>query len=298
MPKHDKKHPFWRAVFRGLGIVMPPLLTLLLFIWAWTMIESNLLGPMESWTRSTSAYIMDWWNDEVPASVFARVKAAPGKLGDVTTAENQLIYERYLQLTWLRRSYIIPVFLCLFLLLLYLLGKFLAAGVGRIIVNAAEGLITRLPLIRNVYSSVKQVTDFVFSEKEIEFNRVVAIEYPRKGIWSLGFVTGESMIAIRAAANQPVVTVLIPTSPMPATGYTITVLRSETIDLNITVDQAIQFIISCGVVVPRPQQYNSEEADRFSAERSGLIETQPDPPNGNGKLKTASPVENDEAATS
>ena len=256
MPKHDKKHPFWRAVFRGLGIVMPPLLTLLLFIWAWTMIESNLLGPMESWTRSTSAYIMDWWNDEVPASVFARVKAAPGKLGDVTTAENQLIYERYLQLTWLRRSYIIPVFLCLFLLLLYLLGKFLAAGVGRIIVNAAEGLITRLPLIRNVYSSVKQVTDFVFSEKEIKCNRVVAIEYPRKCICSRRFVTGESMIAIRAAANQPVVTVLIPTSPMPATGYTITVLRSETIDLNITVDQAIQFIISCGVVVQRPQQYN------------------------------------------
>ena len=114
-------------------------------------------------------------------------------------------------------------------------------------------MIHRLPLVRNVYTSVKQVTDFLFTDSELEYTRVVAVEYPRKGIWSLGLVTGESMLDIRSAANEPVLSILVPTSPMPFTGYTMTVKRSETVDLNITVEQAFQFIISCGVVVP-PQQ--------------------------------------------
>ena len=82
------------------------------------------------------------------------------------------------------------------------------------------------------------------------------MEYPRKGIWSLGLVTGESMLEIAAAAKEPVLSVLIPTSPAPFTGYTLTIKKSEAIDLNITIDQAVQFIVSCGVVIP-PQQLRS-----------------------------------------
>ena len=119
-----------------------------------------------------------------------------------------------------------------------------------------ESLISRLPLVRNVYSAVKQVTDFVFSEREFQFSHVVAVQYPREGIWSIGFVMGESLLDLRAAANEPVLAVLMPTSPMPATGFIITVRKSETIDLNITLDQAIQFIVSCGVVSPPYQQPN------------------------------------------
>jgi len=134
--------------------------------------------------------------------------------------------------------------------MLYLLGKFLAAGVGRFFWMQFERLINRLPVIRNVYSSVKQVTDFMFSEREIEYTRVVAVEYPRKGVWTVAMVTGDSLLDIRSAANEPVMSVLIPTSPMPFTGFTVTVKKSETIDLNITIDQAFQFIVSCGVVAP------------------------------------------------
>ena len=133
-------------------------------------------------------------------------------------------------------------------------------------------MIQRVPLIRNVYSAVKQVTDFVFSEREIEFNRVVAIEYPRRGIWSIGFVTGESMREIRSAAKEPVLSILMPTSPMPATGFTITAPKSDTIDLDITIDQAIQFVVSCGVVVP-PQQQGSDVAAAIASalnKREGL----------------------------
>jgi uncharacterized membrane protein len=161
--------------------------------------------------------------------------------------------ERYVDLRYLTPQIVIPVFTCIFILAMYLLGKFLAARVGRLVLGGIEKGIERLPLIRNVYGSVKQVTDFVFTETNVEYTRVIAVEYPRKGIWSIGLVTGESMVDIASAANEPVLSVLIPTSPAPFTGYTLTIKRSEAIDLNITIDQAVQFIISCGVVIA-PQQ--------------------------------------------
>jgi uncharacterized membrane protein len=109
-----------------------------------------------------------------------------------------------------------------------------------------------LPLVSNVYSSIKQVTDFLFSGQEMHYTRVVAIEYPRRGIWTLGFITGEAMHDIQSSTDEPVVSAFVPHSPMPFTGFAVTVKKSETVDLNISVDQAIQFVISCGVVIPPP----------------------------------------------
>ena len=114
----------------------------------------------------------------------------------------QAFYERYVELKYLKRYVVLPIFVAVFILLLYLLGRFLAYGVGRMVYNAMEATITQLPIIRAVYTSVKQVTDFIFSEREMEFTRVVAIEYPRRGIWSLGFVTGEGMRSIASAAAR------------------------------------------------------------------------------------------------
>jgi uncharacterized membrane protein len=274
--------PFRRAVLRGLAIVMPPLLTIVLFIWAWSVIESYILVPSES----VAAKALVWYYQEVMDD-YRRRRGDEGDelseedqkqpaVGVTLTREDGVVVsfvdkgklytadgdgkfmhypsEEYIKKQYLPRYQVLPCFIALFLIVLYLLGKLVAAGVGRIVVGSFDGLIHRLPLISNVYSSVKQVTDFVFTERDIEFNRVVAIEYPRKGIWSIGFVTGESMLDIRSAANESVLSVLMPTSPMPMTGFTVTVLKSEAIDLNLTVDQAIQFIISCGVVVPPQQQ--------------------------------------------
>ena len=284
--------PFRKAVFRGLAVVMPPLLTIVLFLWAWNTIDSYVLGPIEASLRHVIVWgIQDIREDReiveeiagdesararrkkdgdhtvyttaegkryvrinkswIPREVFERVESSPGQTRPTTASA---YYHRYVQLRYLRRIYLIPAFLTLFILVLYLVGKLLAAGVGRILWNYVESLIDRLPIIRNVYSSVKQVTDFAFSDNEIAYTRVVAIEYPRKGLWSIGFVTGESFLDIRTAANEPVLSVLMPTSPMPATGFTITVPKSETIDINISIDQAIQFCVSCGVVIPPHQQ--------------------------------------------
>jgi uncharacterized membrane protein len=195
----------------------------------------------------------------IPLEHYEEAQTLAGREPLPNSAEG--VYELYVERKFLPRRIVIPVFLCAFLLLLYLLGKFLAAGVGRIFWAFMERGITRLPVVRNVYSSVKQVTDFMFSEREIEYTRVVAVEYPRKGIWQIAFVTGESLMDIACAANEPVLAVFLPCSPMPFTGFTAIVKRSETIDLNITMEQALQYIVSCGVVLP-PQQLHQSLALR------------------------------------
>ena len=91
------------------------------------------------------------------------------------------VYRRYVELTYLRPYYAIPFFLLVFILFLYLLGKFMAAGIGSFFWGRFEGAIHRLPLVRSVYSAAKQVTDFFFSEQQMKFTRVVAVEYPRHG---------------------------------------------------------------------------------------------------------------------
>ncbi len=321
--------PFRRSLLRGLGVILPPLLTLVVFIWAWATVDSYVLQPVESGMArvmvvfALRAEVLDgipadanpsdvrvfdrtgrrvapevvmepagsvqgilprskverWRVDSfqygdvvyvpmpdqrwMPEDVLEYVQAQPGN-PLAASASTRDVYERYVRLRYLPRWRTIPVFLAVFVALLYLVGRFLAAGVGRIFVATVEGLISRLPVVRNVYSAVKQVTDFVLSDREFQFNRVVAVQYPREGIWSLGFVTGESFQDIRAAANEPVLAVLMPTSPMPATGFVVTVRKSETIDLNITLDQAIQFIVSCGVVAP-PYPHTGDVGAQLSA---------------------------------
>jgi uncharacterized membrane protein len=110
-----------------------------------------------------------------------------------------------------------------------------------------------VPFVRNVYSAVKQVSSFLLNERHTQISRVVVVEYPRPGIWALGFVMGDGMEEVAAISGGEYVTVLVCTSPMPMAGFTITVRRSEVVDLSITFDQALQFIVSCGVVLPHPK---------------------------------------------
>lgn len=282
-PATPRPRPFRRAVLGGLGVLMPPLLTIALFVWLFVTVNASVLRPMILGVRGVLAWQVEEIHtpeelaDAEPSPQDPSVVVYEGQafkkmsrggyvpLEDYEAVEDVLpepekasardVYLNLVELRYLQPWIVIPLFLCVFILLLYFLGKFLAAGIGRVIWNVFERFIHRVPVVSNVYASVKQVTDFLFTESEIEFNRVVAIEYPRKGIWSLGLVTGESMVDIEAAANEPVLSVLIPSSPMPITGYTITVKKSEAIDIDLTIDQVFQFCISCGVVVPpRDQQ--------------------------------------------
>ena len=154
------------------------------------------------------------------------------------------------------------------IIILYYMGRIVTSRLGAWGFQKIESMfLAKLPVVSSVYSSVKQVTDFLFSERTIEYNRVVAIEYPRRGIWSVGFVTGDSMLELTAAAGEPLVSILIPTSPAPVTGYTMSVPRNEVLDLNITIEQAFQFCISCGVLVPPQQEVTPELLQKELARR-------------------------------
>ncbi len=145
------------------------------------------------------------------------------------------------------------------IVLLYFLGGMMTNRVGRWAVNKVENVfMSKLPFVSNVYSSVKQVTDFFFTERTVSYNRVVALEYPRRGIWSLGFVTSDSMLDLTAATGEPMISVLMPTSPMPMTGFTVSLPRSQVVDIDISVDQAFQFCLSCGVLIPQQQKVTPE----------------------------------------
>ena len=285
--------PFRCAVLRGLGILLPPLLTIVIFLWIGHSVGEYLLEPLENATRAIAVanfadirtprdpdvrpnagdtIVIDGEKhivtskgtvtigDEVyhrtedgrfvPSYVYDAVRV--GVAGSPMPTSANDVYRWYVDHRWLPRRFVAPIFLCLFLLVLYLLGKFLAAGVGRFFWNQLERIIHRVPLVSNVYSSIKQVTDFLFSEREMHYTRVIAVEYPRKGVWTLGFVTGEAMFDLQNAMSEPLVSAFVPHSPMPFTGFAVTVKKSETIDLNISVDQAIQWVVSCGVVIPPP----------------------------------------------
>ncbi len=277
-----------RAIWRGGSIIAPPLVTLLLLIWIASAVEQYVLLPLESAGRtvlvwSTSDILrappegveLVEGNDRTPDSfsfgglkyveapmggrflpeyvvnwVNHRLDLLPQGMQNPLSATNY--YHAYIKLRYMPRAFTIPLLLLVLLCVLFFVGRFLAAGVGRFFVTAFERVINQLPLVRNLYSSVKQVTDFVLSEREIEFTRVVAIEYPRVGIWSLGFVTSDSIHTLRSALGEEMISVFVPTSPMPMTGFTVNIRKREAIDMELTVDQAIQFIVSCGVVCPTP----------------------------------------------
>ena len=311
-PNDDtQKNPsFRRAILRGLGVVLPPLLTIVVLIWAWSTIERYVLSPIEAGVRYAIVWkfsdfdhltlsevpkgALSTGNKKLEGFVYEGTTFVPDPTGrrffpeyvkklvdenaewfgpfSPAPASASAYWHRYVQLEFVPRRYVLPIFLIVFTIFLYFLGKLFTIGVGRWFVQSFDHAILSIPVVSKVYGSVKQVTDFAFSEREIEFNRVVAIQYPREGIWSLGFVTGNSMSEIAEATGEPMLSVLMPTSPMPMTGFTVTIKKSEAIDLNLTIDEAIQFVVSCGVVVP-PQQRVDRTLEVLAKPNSGQTPT-------------------------
>jgi len=135
-------------------------------------------------------------------------------------------------------------------------GALVGSVGGRRTDHGGEELIKRVPLSRRGYPAVKQITGFFFGDKteQLQFSGVVAVEYPRKGLWSVGLVTGQTMKLIQERAGAECLTVFVPSSPTPFTGYVITVPVGDTIDLPITIEDALKFAVSGGVLVPPSQQ--------------------------------------------
>lgn len=121
---------------------------------------------------------------------------------------------------------------------------------GNRLVEYWEYLLSRIPLVRSIYQAVKQVLTTVFSSSEESFRNVVLIEYPRKGLWSIAFQTGTGFHHADGLEAEELMTVFVPTTPNPTSGFLIIVPRKDTLKVNLGVDEALKMVISLGVVMP------------------------------------------------
>jgi uncharacterized membrane protein len=150
---------------------------------------------------------------------------------------------------WL--GFAIPGFGVLLTLLLLLITGLLAANiVGRSMVGYWESLLVRIPFVRAVYSATKSFAEIVLSETGQSFKKVLLIEYPRKGIYSLAFLTSNRVGEVEHRTHEEVVCAFVATSPNPVTGFIVFVPASEVVELDMEVDEAFKMIVSFGVVVP------------------------------------------------
>jgi len=145
-------------------------------------------------------------------------------------------------------------YLCASLLglsLVVLLGFLARNFLGRKLVALLEWFVTRVPIVRSIYPHAKQVVDFFFDNKKpIEFETVAVIEYPRRGLWTIVFVTGSGLKSVQEHTGQRMVTVYVPSSPMPMTGYTMVVSTDQVVQIDISVEEAMKFVVSGGVLAP------------------------------------------------
>lgn len=113
-----------------------------------------------------------------------------------------------------------------------------------------DGLLHRIPIVRSLYSGVKQVSDTLFSEKGNAFRKAILLQYPREGLWTIGFLTGAPGGELPQHLQGDYISVYVPTTPNPTSGFFLMVKKSETVELRMSVDEALKYVISMGVVAP------------------------------------------------
>ena len=135
-------------------------------------------------------------------------------------------------------------------ILLLITGVLTANFVGRSFLKGWESLLDRIPVARSIYSAAKNFAEIVFSDSGNAFSKVLLVEYPREGIYSLTFQTASKIGEIEARTGEDVVACFVPTTPNPTSGFIIIVPKKDTIELDMEVDEAVKLIMSLGVVVP------------------------------------------------
>ncbi len=131
-------------------------------------------------------------------------------------------------------------------------GMIVANLFGRKLVAIWESLLSRIPLVSSVYSAVKQIAETMFSSSGQSFRKVLLVEYPRKGMWTLAFQTGTEVGEAQCKTGREVINIYVPTTPNPTSGFFIMVPKEDVVELEMSVDEGLRMIISMGSVVPNP----------------------------------------------
>ncbi|WP_017925821.1 DUF502 domain-containing protein [Thioalkalivibrio sp. HL-Eb18] len=136
------------------------------------------------------------------------------------------------------------------IVVVFVTGVIVANIVGRKLVSLGESIVHRIPLVSSIYGAVKKLTETVLADGGQAFRKVVLIEYPRRGLWSVGFLTGTGAGEVQDRTERDVITVFVPTTPNPTSGFVLLVPREEAIELDMTVEDGLKFVMSMGVVTP------------------------------------------------
>ena len=297
-PGDSKKAPindFKRFFARGLAALLPTLLTIAVLIWAYNLIDQHLgrhitrgmvvlfaasgppalANPDDALKYGTP--LDEWDSRGRRLTVEYRIvthpvtdPTTPSYRGATEKERNAAQRARNLALWTIafRRYRLHLLGFLIAIILVYFVGLFLASLIGRTTWRLIESAIFRIPLIRAIYPNIKQVTDFLFTDRQLQFSGVVAVQYPRKGLWSVGLVTGPPMKTMQDAAGEELITIFIPSSPTPVTGYVITAARRDVVDLALSMDEALRYTISAGVIKPA-QEMLEEASDESVTEDRG-----------------------------
>lgn len=289
-PEPKKSRNFF---VRGLVVLLPTVLTIFIFVTVLgfvstylttpinnlllTLLDSNGLGWKVLGVMDVEPFARPYLVlEELPQALQERL--GPGKeLGDLgsAAAEAAIQSHRDSKLTFIRNfdalaidraqlrgAIPLPRWIGLVIAGVVVLGLgYLASGfLGRTAIHSFDRMLHRIPLVKSVYPYTKQFVDFFLSESELEFDTVVAAPYPSEGVWAIGFVTGGGLKTVHEALGGEYVSVFVPTTPMPMTGFTVFIEAKRLIPLDITVDEAARIVMSFGVLIPvREQVSNLDE---------------------------------------
>ena len=259
-----------RAFLRGLAVLLPSVLTLWLIVAAYQFIDSRIAEPINRGIRT--AFIQFPQLFPQAADMFAmgpdentlNAAALDARISTTdTTAMQGLAHDLFatsVNTWWTEHAWMNLLGLLVAAVIVYICGRLVGGFLGRALYRRLEKIMSAVPVISKIYPYIKQLVDFLITDSDSpRFSRVVAVEYPRIGIWSVGFLTGDPLQSIQQKIPD-CVTIFIPSSPTPFTGYTITVPRKDTIDLPMTVEEAIRFAVSGGVLVPDHQAIAGKSA--------------------------------------
>jgi uncharacterized membrane protein len=268
-PSHApaRRSNFRRFFVRGLGIVLPTVLTIWILVAVYGFVEEKIASPINAGLQELVLVATPWPHAddaeqaEFQANLSVEQRAQWKAVGNDPAWLTKQVRRVELQQYW--NSWSVGNFIALNLIglliavvLIYTVGYTLGGIVGRHVVQRFELLVQRVPIFKAIYPYVKQITDFLFADdtaKTMQFNRVVAIQYPRQGIWSIGLVTGSSFKSVREHAGQELLTVFVPSAPTPFTGWVVMVPARDALELPLSIDDALRFCVSGGVIIPPAQ---------------------------------------------
>ena len=133
---------------------------------------------------------------------------------------------------------------------LTMVGALTAGLLGRMVRQSIDAILNRLPVIRSLYSAIKQIMETVLAKQSAAFREVVLLEYPRKGIWTIGFITGSTSGEIRTHVPEDAINVFVPTTPNPTSGFLLFVPDKDIVRLKMSVEAGIKLVVSGGLVMP------------------------------------------------